>query len=826
MSDKYVHIKINEYYSSLDYTSPQQARPKNNIPNRERESHAQRLQRSFEELRILNQEERVEREALSLRSREGTYIQFSSQSGKEIITKSLEDIRQNIRLLNVREELDNEEITVIATVYVPEGKEKNFLQKIEDYRTKTVESGKAKNEKLINGIEDVRLAMVESLWTDRKALIPGDTPVWCEVWLRFESDEMDLVSRNFLNTLEELGIEHKDARIVFPERLVFLVKCKNQDLKELIARDDNLAEFRLGHEAAGFWYNESRKEQIDWINDLLDRLNVHDNSVSICVMDTGINNEHSLLKPFLAEDSCLSVDPKWLNHDHSGHGTLMAGLAIFNSLEDALTSTGDYHVYHDLISVKILPNEGENPVELWGDITSQAMNRALIHKPNNTIIFCMAVTADVNSHYGEPSSWSAAVDKLCFGEEDDASKLVILSAGNLENINDWRIYPDSNLQTSVKNPAQSWNALSIGAFTRKVEFDGDEYSDYFNLANIYGLSPYSSTSSEWDSKWPYKPDVVFEGGNILKAKDDSEFMHGYEDFNLLSTSKHILIRQFDLMRATSAASAQAAWFAAQIANKYPELSSETIRGLIVHAAELKDEMYEQFGLNRKMKTDVKKIMKIFGYGIPDLDKALYTYNNALTYIAEEEIQPFIKKENGQISFKDMHFYKIPWPEEILIDNPDAEVKVKITLSYFIEPGPGRIGWKDKYRYRSHGFGFDLNSPTESEEEFKKRINKAAIEDDDLIENDSGSDRWTVGSQGRKKGSIHSDTWTGKASEIASCNMIGIFPIMGWWRQRSHLKRYNSITKYSLIISLETPEQNLDLYTPVMTKIATPIEINS
>ena len=42
--------------------------------------------------------------------------------------------------------------------------------------------------------------------------------------------------------------------------------------------------------------------------------------------------------------------------------------------------------------------------------------------------------------------------------------------------------------------------------------------------------------------------------------------------------------------------------------------------------------------------------------------------------------------------------------------------------------------------------------------------------------------------------------------------------MGWWRTRKKLERYNKKARYSLIVSIETPSIDVDLYTPVETEI--------
>ena len=154
------------------------------------------------------------------------------------------------------------------------------------------------------------------------------------------------------------------------------------------------------------------------------------------------------------------------------------------------------------------------------------------------------------------------------------------------------------------------------------------------------------------------------------------------------------------------------------------------------------------------------------------------------------------------------------------------MKLRITLSYFIEPGPGEVGWKDKYRYASYGLRFALNSPGESEDEFMKRLNKAVRDDDeDKPNTDSGSDRWLIGSNSRDTGSVQSDIWiNGTAAEIANCNLVGVYPLIGWWRTRPWLDRWDHQARYSLIVSLHTPDETIDIYTPVAMQIGVPVEI--
>lgn len=55
-------------------------------------------------------------------------------------------------------------------------------------------------------------------------------------------------------------------------------------------------------------------------------------------------------------------------------------------------------------------------------------------------------------------------------------------------------------------------------------------------------------------------------------------------------------------------------------------------------------------------------------------------------------------------------------------------------------------------------------------------------------------------------------------------MIAVYPIGGWWKTRTNLKQYNNKLRYSLIVSLDTPIENIDLYNVVKTKIEAIINI--
>jgi len=832
MAEPYKHIFITGNVKAEKYKirgTPVTPKP---LPVRNRATHSEKLLRQFDA--IWQEKERLQqqRSAEQITTREGTYLSFSSAADHDLITKSLEDLRKGIRLLNIKEiPVGENQKQIRATVYVPNGKEGHFISKIQKYQQEETIKGEPKNKPVVESIEDVSIALLEGLWTDNPQAIPSEISKWCEVWLNIntkESKEHEQIAQ-FLTTLENIGINYKESSILFPERAVLLIEANRNQLIELMLQSDLLAEFRAGQEPAGFWVNESSIQQQAWVDNLLGRVELIDSNVKVCLLDSGVNNGHQLLQPLLDDANTLVVEAAWGTFDHetrSGHGTLMAGIAGYGKMEDVLISTINVPLTHKLCSVKILPPptaQEQTPKELWGDVTAQGIARAEIQNPEMVLIYCLSITSSDDVNLGRPSSWSGAIDNLAYGDGEN-QRLIIVSAGNVSDDMLWRNYPGSNFTESVQNPSQSWNALVTGAYTEKIQVNDDNFRDYTPVANEGELSPYSSTSLVWEKKWPVKPDVVFEGGNLLRAPDNNVTPH--EDLELLSTSKSFNIKPFDTINATSAAAAQASWFAAKVAYEYPNAWPETTRGLMVHSAKWNEAMYRQINVRPKNRGDFKSLLKVFGFGVPELDRALYSRESALTFIAQEHIQPYSFNDRNQPETNEIHFFNLPWPTDLLISMGEVPVKLRVTLSYFIEPGAGEIGWKDKYRYQSHGLRFDLSNAGDTEDEFRKRVNVAAREEDEDISGSSGNERWAIGVNNRSNGSIHSDYIELTAAELATCNLIAVYPVIGWWRERKHLAKVETRTRYSLIISLDTPAEDVELYTTVKTMIEVPIEIST
>ena len=377
-------------------------------------------------------------------------------------------------------------------------------------------------------------------------------------------------------------------------------------------------------------------------------------------------------------------------------------------------------------------------------------------------------------------------------------------------------YPDSLSTNLVHDPGQAWNAVTVGACTHKID---TEIANLSAIAAEGGLSPYTTTSRTWESAWPLKPDVVFEGGNVGK---DNLGAVGVPALNLLTTHNTPNERLFTTTNATSAASALGARMAAQIMAAYPLLRPETVRALVVHSADWTPAMRQMFlpAHGQPSKQDYVNLIRHCGWGMPDLDQALWSAGNSLSMVIEDEVHPYDKEQGRGVVSRDMNLHALPWPKEELEALQDAQVQMRVTLSYFVEPNPSARGAASKFHYPSHRLRFDMKRPLDaSVEDFVARINAAAQQEDDGAAANPKDAGWLLGERQRHRGSLHQDVWEGTAADLASRGFIAVYPAAGWWRTRPALERYALPARYSLVVSLRTAQLDIDLYNVIANKIA-------
>lgn len=796
-----------------------------------RERHGAKLLGKVRQLKeTLSETAKKQREAENCKN-PGLQIEFESFPDVELEFESLAREASGIELQNVR--YDANERKTFATVFVPDGKLDILENQVLAYIDSNQDGAKVpRHNKLLSTVADMRTAALKALWTDSWDLFPTEDSeeIWWEVWLPAKHDKQETID-DFRSTATKLGFKLAAGELIFPERIVSLVYGSLDQMRSSLLTLNNLSELRRAKETAEFFDSIEPEEQHGWVDELNSRLTapLEDMDVPyVCLLDTGVNNGHPLLQPLLANKDLHTVEPGWGVDDQEGHGTGLAGVALYGDLSEALEINDPIILTHRLESVKLLPKSGANSNDALhhGYLTLEAVSRPMIQAPARKRVFSMTATAEDNRDLGRPTAWSASIDQFVSDASEQGAdpRLFITSAGNISDLNAWRRYPNSNSEYGIHDPAQAWNALTVGAMTNLVNISGPDTQNYQPIAPKGGLSPFSTTSHTWEPHWPLKPDVVFEGGNAAK---DAISPATLPSLSLLTTNAKMHKRLFTLTNATSAASAVAARMAAQVMSQYPQLWPETVRGLIVHSAEWTPAMIEEFLPSRGQpsKAKVVELIRHCGFGVPSLERALWSMNNSLTLICEDSLYPFKRKGSDTPVYNEMNLHPLPWPLEELQSLGEVEVEMRVTLSYFIEPNPSARGVISRYRYESHGLRFDVKRPLENEMGFRTRINKKAREGESYTSSGTSDPAWFVGPSGRHRGSIHSDIWKGTAAELASRGVIAIYPSAGWWKSRQALKQYDRAVRYSLIVSIKAPEVEVDLYTPIENQISVPISVS-
>lgn len=665
----------------------------------------------------------------------------------------------------------------------------------EKYNTKT---GKPKNTGLIEPINAIKPADIHALYTSIEDFdkLPDNKAFLFELWIT-KTKEYDTVKLS--DVLDKLAIlKAGKNHLDFDGVDVWMIKATKQQLCELPLSIGYIEGVRPYHQPSILIKN--RSESREW-SELIEgeiQFALDKDSTRIGLLDSGVNNAHKLLAPALPNDRMKSAISVPDTTDHSDHGTGMAGLMLYGDLTDiTYRHGGPIIIEQDLASVKIVENGHTTDPDFYGAVIEDAIYQA---QAMGASIQCMAVT-DGTSYDGKSTSSSASLDESIY-HNGKCDRLVLVSAGNIEPPEvDATNYLESCKANAVQSPAQAWNALTVGAYTEKTIVTDESYKA---LAAPGNLSPMSRSSWSWRNGCN-KPEIVMEGGNIAYHPVFQTTTH--PDLSLITTCQD-LAESLEQFHATSAATALATRLAAKIKTATPTLSMLSVRGMMVHSAKWTPEMI-RIG-------NIKDIIPLCGYGVPDEETALFSNEKYATFIFENELIPYWEKD-GSNTYNQLHFYDLPWPTEVLEQMGEENVKIRITLSYYVKPSPGYAGRSNKYRYPSATLHFDLKSASESMEEFLCRRNKSEGEK----RTDNDTNRWTIKQQRREQGTVQSDWIECTAAELASCGQIIVYPGQGWWKERK-LANVDNVIKYSLIVSIETTKT--EIYDAVETAISNRIGV--
>jgi hypothetical protein len=658
--------------------------------------------------------------------------------------------------------------------------------------------------------------------------------VACRGGYRVPAEETAASRAQIARQLQRIGAAQQLDAFDGSERVYFFVHATPAQLDALRASTDCIYEVELAPEPI----RDLKLFDELTTSDLKDFALTAPSAVApaVVLLDTGIATGHPLLKEAIL--SATTGGPEIPSpEDTYGHGTKVAGLALHHDI-GAVIERGHGTAEHWLQSSRVLVRPGagtasDESYEKWPVLTRGAVIAAEAADPKpRDRVFALAVTRTMQDPPLDgfvPTLWSHAIDQLAFN--DGRGRLIVVAAGNARE-EQWLAlaeqHPQLQLSEKIHQPAQSANALTVGAFTDRTQLPpSPEYADARVVATMKGgISPFTSTGLV-GTEWPIKPDVVLEGGNlaIAGALPDA----GVPTLSALTTHRqHPLGRPLGQLSMTSEATARAARLAARIWNIEPGLRPESVRALIVHSASWTPTMLRQFeGLNDRLVA--------CGWGVPDerlacecaRDIATVVIEDAMPNAVAEEEPKKVKPKRAQTKTTEpkdrrkVKVFRLPVPADVP-PGGDHDVELRVTLSYF--PEPNRFG-----RTLVHGLDlkWDMQGPAELEEAFIQRINVLARPvgpDGKRVKpiSTTKSFDWTIGINARSRGTVQSDRCKGKLSQLAGGKLIAVVPVLGWWNQRTKLRHEEM--KFSLIVSLFAPGAYASIKPLLVLPVEVPIEV--
>lgn len=821
-----------------------------------REQHAARLQRQLDFVDEAFFIEHTRRKDADLEADGfGLLLNVKSAPGFPLKLDSLEKKpsknHDGVYLLNVRYRGTPRGVVTEAAILVPFGQLKTLAKKVSAYADPSKDRPNKegvkspRNANLLANIDNIGVAALEALWTEPEPLPETDDPLWWELWIsRAPRAEVATATwpQIFEQTREALGLEVNRFRLHLPENEIVLLKARRSQLESSLDLLNTLTEVRKVRPCSIDLSDLPGPEQYEWIEEALQRITFPGpNAPAVCLLDTGVNRDHPLLRNLFAEADLDTVIPVYGSADHrnpgQAHGTPMAGIAAYNDLRELMLSTGPWTQSHRIESVKLIHEGNEHDPQNYGAVTEEAIARPESTNPSRQRVYCLAITQPGFPAQGQPSSWSAGIDMAAAGGNDNSTKRVVfVSAGNHRNFLDYR-HPDSNHHSMVENPAQAWNAITVGAVTHRctITEDDDESRRARPVVTQAGLlSPMSRTSRDWTPHWPIKPDIVMEGGNI--AQTESGELVERESLELITTAPNFLTgRPLCTINATSAATAAASRLGAILMERMPGFWPETYRGLTVHSARWNPAVHRGWDPHLPGNAArVQNLLRDYGFGEPFRERLLGSGESGVTMIIQDAIQPYDPDSKaGGARLHHFHLHGLPWPRRIFDRHRDVELTLRVTLSYFIQPSPGSRCWLkgQKYRYASHLLRFTFKRSTESDQQFQRALEKRIEEEEeqpDLFAEPEGraqSDtKWALGPQlCGKSGSLVQDIWKGSPAELAEMDQVAVYPAKGWFATRSFKEGHEFFgchqwpVRYSLIVSIDA-EQEIGLYTEISNMI--------
>ena len=523
----------------------------------------------------------------------------------------------------------------------------------------------------------------------------------------------------------------------------------------------------------------------------------------VCVMDSGIQEEHKYLAPAIIRDESVSLLPNNFNTSDEvtggGHGTRVTGAVLYPR---TIPSDGNYHLPCWIRNMRILDENNCLPEDVYPPKTiAIAVQKYNVESSPPTKIFNHSIGSRRSCEMKHMTSWAAEIDSQSYNNDI----LFIQAAGNISTdviSTYWQAgypypeYLDREL-CRISNPAQSLQAITVGSVSA-TELETD---DYIALGKPMEVSSFSrSGPGIWDV---LKPEVVEYGGTHVYNKGSVPPQ--------LTTPPEVcpeLIRKSPEGPAfardnvgTSFSAPKVTYIASQIEKVLPESPALLYRALIAQSARWPN------NINDVSKEECVSTLRHIGYGVPDVERATHNNEYRITLLTPSPME---------LGDDEAHIFQVPIPEELSNVGEDYDILVEVTLSYAANPRRTRRYVKG---YLSTWLDWCCSRIGEKAETFARRI----FETGSIIDDD-GDFNWVLGEAtnrgaaegySRKNGTLQKDWCIIKSNQLSNAFCIAVRGHKGWGGLFK--------AKYSLAVSFEAINQDIPIYEPIRNEIESVVE---
>lgn len=406
----------------------------------------------------------------------------------------------------------------------------------------------------------------------------------------------------------------------------------------------------------------------------------------ICILDSGINSNHPLIRPAMAESASFVDDEG--EADQAGHGTAVAGVALYGDVEACNESNfwqPQFWIYNGKV-MKKCPHTGN---AVYNEHTLDAsLTRAVEHFVElGCRIFNLSL-GNSNAPYDGMHVRGLAYILDVLSRRHNI--LFVVSTGNFCGsespaipANSWRDeYPEYLLaeQSSIIDPAPAMSALTVGSIARhNATLDAQRHPEISQLSPASENQPSPFTRHGPSVKGAFKPDLVAIGGNLACPMriQDGQWRQVDKGLGVL-TFNHEFIGNtiFKEVSGTSLAAPYITHLAGRLLNEYPESSANLLRAMLVNRAELPNEVASTF--SKQIQDDYKKNKNTYnrevardvaGYGVVNEGDLFRSSDHAVVLISEQTIE----KDSCQ-------FFELPLPADFLRKSKGTR-ELTVTLAY-------------------------------------------------------------------------------------------------------------------------------------------------